>query len=265
MSKICVRCSTVNLDNFTYCKYCGATLPTVEKRQTSVPFRESVVKDAVAEAEGLPNVSDEEYAAYIGKNTRFILPKFRTIKETGRRIYWCLPVLILGLFTGFFGMAAYFFSRKMTKIGIILTLCGLLLTSAELAVNLDADRTLMQGYYGILTEVMENPETFEDAGVLDARLTALFEEYIVSYTPWISYIDRYFARSVLPVMLGAYTTLLYYNSANRRIERLKAASPDGTASAAALKKAGGFSVGMIFIPVAASLLCSAVRVLLLII
>ena len=84
MSKICVRCSTVNLDNFTYCKYCGAALPTVEKRQSSVPFREHIHDEAPEYEGSKPTVSEEEYAAYVGKNTRFILPKFRTLKETGR-------------------------------------------------------------------------------------------------------------------------------------------------------------------------------------
>ena len=265
MSKICVRCSTVNLDNFTYCKYCGAALPTVEKRQSSVPFREHVHDEAPEYEGSKPTVSEEEYAAYVGKNTRFILPKFRTLKETGRRIYWCLPVLLLGLFAGFFGMSAYFFSRKMIKVGLILALCGILLTSAEVALNLETDKSLLQGYFGIIAEAVENPEAFEDVNAAEEKLNLLLEEYLASYNPWVSIVDRYFARSILPVMLGAFTTFLYYNSATRRIERLKAASPDGTASAAALKKAGGYSVGMIFIPVAAALVCSVMRAILLII
>ena len=90
--KICLSCSTENPSHFEYCKHCGAPLPTVDK----------IVKEEYTPVEepDFGELSYKEYKKFIGKNADSILHDFNTLNTT--RFVFCIPVLLLGLFFGFF-------------------------------------------------------------------------------------------------------------------------------------------------------------------
>ena len=257
MSKICLRCSTVNLDNFSFCKYCGAPLPTIE-RKTAIPVPE-------VSADGYNNnISDAEYTAFVGKNADKIVRRFNFFRATERKSSWCFPVLILGVFFGFFGMATYFFFRKMPKIGFVLTLCGVLLVGSELALNLDADRQFLRDYHAVMESAMQNPDILNSLDEVKEQIAPAFEVYFDKYNPAVSLVDRYLVRTVIPVFLSSYASYLYFLTANKRIKELKEKG-QGRVEYTDLTRAGGFSVGMLFIPVAVSLLCTIIRAVLMLI
>lgn len=257
MSKICLRCSTVNLDNFSFCKYCGAPLPTIERKTTVFP--PEVSADGYAN-----NISDAEYTAFVGKNADKIVRRFNFFSATERKTSWCFPVLILGVFFGFFGMATYFFLRKMPKIGLILTLCGVVLVGSELVLNLDADREFLRAYHGVIESVMQNPDIINNLDEVEEQIAPAFKVYLDKYNPAVSLIDRYLVRTVIPVFLSSYASYLYFLTANKRIKELKEKG-HGRVEYTDLTRAGGLSVGMAFIPVAVSLLCSVIRAVLMLI
>lgn len=139
--KICVKCATKNEEHFVYCKYCGAPLPVVDRRApvSDIPDTGS---DGDTVAHG---ISRREYSIYVGKNAGDIVPSFEALQQSGKKASWCTPVFVLGLFFGFYGIAAWFFSRKMIKTGFILTAVGVFLTAADALVNMEMNRTLYNG------------------------------------------------------------------------------------------------------------------------
>lgn len=258
MSKVCLRCQTENKDNFSYCKYCGAPLPMVESS------REVLSPDTVTETEGSAEVvTDLELENFVGAGAKRIMPKFLTIRRSSRKIFFCLPVILLGFFAGCFGMAAYFFSRKMTKVGIILTLCGILIVGGELALNFEAEKQLLNQAFAVYTAAFENIDDPNVIETLEKGFEVAYTEYLENYNPIPGLVDSYVARSILPVFLSFYAAYIYYTTAIARIGSIKEAIPEGEKRQRAIKKAGGFSVGMIFIPIAASLLMFLIRVILL--
>lgn len=263
MSKICLRCQTENNDNFRYCKYCGATLPTVESKRDDIRSHINANGDPV---DGL--VNDLELETFVGVNAKNIMPKFLTIRRGGRKIFLCLPVLLLGFFTGCFGMAAYFFFRKMTKIGVILTLCGILLTAGNFLINLQAEKDFINSVYPAYMTAIEkagDPAALNAAAEeLSAELDTAYAKLLEETNPILYFIDNYLVRSLVPVALGFYTAYLYYKNALEKIGRIKETLPEEE-QPRAIKSAGGISVGLIFIPVAASIFTAFLHALLLLI
>ncbi|MEE0927615.1 MAG: hypothetical protein UIG59_00365 [Acutalibacteraceae bacterium] len=141
--KICVTCSTENENHFTYCKYCGAPLPVIDRAPVIIEGAE-----CSCEADANPiledGISREEYRAYIGKSADRILPVFEKMEETKSRFYFCIPVLVLGLIFGFYGIAAWFFSRRIIKYGWLATLCGVLLTGLNFFFNLPLNTVVIE-------------------------------------------------------------------------------------------------------------------------
>ena len=130
--KICLSCATENPSHFEYCKHCGAPLPIVDK----------IIKEEPVEIEHPPfgEVSYNEYCAFIGNNSCSILRDFRTLDAS--RFVLSLPVLLLGIFFGFYGMSAWFFYRKLKKAGFILLFTGLLLTFTDAFFNATLNKWL---------------------------------------------------------------------------------------------------------------------------
>ena len=120
--KICTSCATNNPSHFEYCKHCGAPLPVVDKAVWQEPVN--------IERPDFGDIPYHEYQRFIGPNSESILNDFSTT-----RFGICLPVLLLGMFGGFFGMSAWFFYRKLKKVGFILLAIALLLVGAEAFIN----------------------------------------------------------------------------------------------------------------------------------
>lgn len=127
--KICVRCSHENREHFTYCKKCGALLPVVDRSFAPPPlFRD--MSDPVLEPDTFQTEFDgadrRDMGTFIGKNSEHYLRKLDRMQSTGVSFSWCVPVFLLGLFFGLFGVSAWFFFRKLNKHGIIFTIAAIL-------------------------------------------------------------------------------------------------------------------------------------------
>lgn len=127
--KICVRCSFENSEHFTYCRKCGALLPVIDRSFAPPPlFRD--MSDPVLDPEtfqyDFEGADRRDMGTFIGKNSEHYLRKLDRMQSTGVKFSWCVPVFILGLFFGPFGVSAWFFFRKLNKHGIIFTVLGVL-------------------------------------------------------------------------------------------------------------------------------------------
>ena len=262
MSKICVKCSTENQDNFSFCKNCGAALPeTVAAHTNNINAQPlSTFEDRALEID-FDGVGYRELETYVGKNAKKIMPKFISLKLFGRRVSLSFPVLILGFLFGFWGMAVYFFSRKVFPVAVALTLCGLVFSGAQIAVKYEADKQFFSVYSALVTEMVENPEGSADE--LEETILNMYENYTASLNTegysLVSFIDLWVVRSMLPVIISGFATYFYYKSAVRRIKKVKETFPE---SESHIQKAGGLSVGLIFIPIAVNFAMSILGVIL---
>ena len=123
MSKICVKCSTENQDNFSFCKNCGAALPeTVAAHTNNINAQPlSTFEDRALEID-FDGVGYRELETYVGKNAKKIMPKFISLKLFGRRVSLSFPVLILGFLFGFWGFTSvmpriYYDMKNLKKQG----------------------------------------------------------------------------------------------------------------------------------------------------
>lgn len=135
--KICITCSTQNEEHFTYCKYCGALLPVVDRQPDQLPPFDS--GDGQADKLG---ISRKEYKDYVGANCDYILNNFEQIEKTERKMSFCPAVFFLGLFFGFYGISAWFMSRRMVKKGFIILLAGIFFTFIDATLNIGLNRQL---------------------------------------------------------------------------------------------------------------------------
>ena len=96
--KICYQCSTENEEHYSFCKYCGAPLPVVDRAETnSVPTPQR--PQATPYDTEYDGVSGKELAIYVGKNADKIMPKFFAMQLTARKTApireIMLPMIIL--------------------------------------------------------------------------------------------------------------------------------------------------------------------------
>ena len=271
MSKICVKCSTENEDNFSFCKYCGASLPIVDRySDQSFSAAPSSFEDRATEID-FDGVTYGELETYIGKNSHKVLPKLINFKLFGRKLNWSFPVLILGFLFGFFGMAVYFFYRKMFPVAIALTLCGVAFTSVNYVLNYNTDKVFFNEYKTLIEDIIENTEKYlgEDAVNPNNALLSILEKREDSGNPLLGNImyfaDLWFVRSALPVFLSGFTNYFYYLSANKRIKKAKLEFGDGPDISQKIDSFGGVSIATLFIPIAVNLVMGIIYTILVII
>ncbi len=268
MSKICVKCSTKNEDNFSFCKYCGAALPEIIAAPTnteSLDTPPSTFKDRALNLD-FDGVTHAELENYVGKNSKRVMPKFIGLKLFGRKTSFSWPVLILGFLFGFYGMAVYFFSRKVFPVALALTLCGVALSAGVLATRYEADSKFFDSYFVVVNDMFANPESYTEGGEqkISDTLSAMYGEYQENIAKSqgyavFSFIDLWLARSLLPVIFSAFAPYLYYKSAVGRIKKVKEKHPENPKK---LARAGGFSVVFVLVPPLVSLFVGFVNLIL---
>ncbi len=114
--KICTECRTVNESEYTYCKNCGAVLPTGEERKAEIPYNSFPHNPYTAEE--IRGIPVDDMVAFVGKNSDKIIPKWTLTELSGRKTSWCWPAFLLTFFFGLFGTAFWFLYRRMYKIGL---------------------------------------------------------------------------------------------------------------------------------------------------
>lgn len=262
--KICVQCKTKNEEHFNFCKYCGAPLPVVdrfdrEENQTHTAY--TYPQPQAASNIDYDGVNEQELALYIGKNSHKIMPKFLAMQLMNKKTSWCFPVFLLGLIFGFFGMAFWFFSRKMIKVGVILAVCGILLTVADSAINAQVNKAVIGD---ILSSCNAAISGDIDRTQLGNNLNLAIEEYEKNYNPVFSLVASYIGATFLPVIMAFYGLGIYKTKAIKDIIKIKQANNQDDLDNLRIRATGGRSDALVIIPVALMLLSGTLSFLFLI-
>lgn len=236
--KICVKCAYENEEHFTYCKYCGALLPVVDRHSSVSPCPTA---DPNPDTGDDAAVSRREYHRYVGKNSDSIVSAFEKMQTSCKKTSFCTPVFFLGIFFGFYGISAWFLSRKMKKTGFALLLLGILLTFADAFLNIGLNRELFNqinlafsGSFSALSNLSYN--------------TLMYSSQIISVSGYVSFICSFIA--------GFFALYFYKNKATQDILRIKQGYTEESPIPLELllKRAGGRQDGMVLIPIIAALL-----------
>ena len=136
MSKICPFCTTVNEDEYVYCKNCGNLLESRENTQDSnvnyTTFRSFENENTLPVIDGVPT---EDIAAFVGVKAPVFLRKFVKSEIVGSKTDWNWPVAVLSFFMGPCGAALWFLYRKMYKTGLLLLILGLPILFGPTVIN----------------------------------------------------------------------------------------------------------------------------------
>lgn len=228
--KICAVCQTENQAHFTYCKYCGAMLPVVEKIKEEPP-------KTPENKRSFGEISYFEYHRYIGSGAEGILADFERL-ETGNRFVFCLPALFLGFFFGFYGLSSWFFYRNLKKYGLILLGLGIFFSLVDALVNFSVNRMFITELFNILS-----PRA--DIALVLSSVAQLINYYLYSFIS-VSNPVGFFAS----IIAAAVCLKIYKKDSERKISNLKAFYNEQSSLPLdiLLKKEGGTSLALSTVP-----------------
>lgn len=229
--KICVGCGVANPEHFTYCKYCGAILPVVDR----IVYEEPSAED---KKYSFGDISYYEYRRYIGSGADNILYDFELI-DRGRKKVFSLPLLFLGLIFGFFGMSAWFFYRNLKKPAFIMLLIALLFTAVDGLLNASLNQMLV----GQISSILGGRGDLQTIAESVGGVLSYYSYSVVNFSSFFSFVASFFVSS--------FALRLYKKHSYSNILRIKETYVDGVSAPLdiLLKKAGGTSLGLAFIPV----------------
>ena len=262
--KICVQCKTKNEEHYSFCKYCGASLPVVDRFDTEENQAHTAYEYAQPERTSnidYGGVTEQELALYVGKNSHKIMPKFFAMQLVNKKTSWCFPVFLLGLVFGFFGMAFWFFSRKMIKVGVILAVCGILLTASDATINAHTNKEFIVDLFSSYeAAVIGNI----DQAQLNNNINLALEEYEKNYNPVFSYANSYIGETILPIIMAFFALGIYKTKAIKDILKIKQANNEDDLDNLRIQDTGGQSIALVIIPVALMILSGVSSLLFLI-
>ncbi|TCL43547.1 RING finger protein [Harryflintia acetispora] len=133
----CPKCGTVNPSDGIFCQICGSRLgegsgphaqnPTQNPDPITLnPF--TTPYGGVSPDEEIDGVSVRDIALYVGENSHYFIPKFKSFSGGGRHSTWNWPAF---LFRGY-----YFLYRKMYGLGVALLLITAAIGLPALLINL---------------------------------------------------------------------------------------------------------------------------------
>ena len=249
--KVCSACGQVNEPQYLFCTNCGNELTdnpqnTGERAEYTPPpqfnmgggynnygFYNTYVDYSQVEPT-INDVDTKKVQEYVGEKGRnYFLQAFITIKRTGRKVFFNWPIVLLGMLVGAPYAASWFYYRKMYKMGLILSLAILLLTTVSTAVNYNTTKNVAQN----VLEAAQN----EEKPVVEALLdTTLNEELKPSSATTISnnIIDAIMYGGMATVAI--YANLLYLKDITRKIK--KSDEKSGTENPTTYKNLGGTSI-----------------------
>ena len=242
---ICSSCGTENEKEYKYCKNCGEEI-IVEKAEQQPHNNDKYTYYQTTEEPNSKNYSNgfimdnisgipsEEIALFIGKKGYDILPKFSKMELSNSKVSWCWPVAILGYLFGPFGVAFWFFYRKMYKSAFVLTLIGAVVTIAT---------TLMTGGINIDFDAIMNALAEGDTGAYSSALQALTpKETILSSVASIIENGVNIASCILCGLFGFY---FYKKHCVEKIIAYREMGTDKRFYKMGLASIGGVSGGMV--------------------
>ena len=252
--KICLKCSTENEGNYTFCKHCGAMLPVVDRRYNYPHTEEEPEGNSQTGQPDINGVSINDMSLYVGKRAYKFVPKFIRMQVSGESASFCAPVFLFGLFFGFFGTSIWFFWRKMPKIGSILLLIGLLLSAADTFLNYSAYSAYMDGLLGLFYDILHNPLKYSDMSAVNGATEAVILEFTEAYNPIFSLINRYVGNLAVPSVMSIFALSLYKDKAVSDIKAIRQSEVSPAENLISQK--GGCSGLLVLIPIFAEVLTS---------
>ena len=163
--KVCINCGQENEPNYLYCVNCGSDLTLSEQNYnqnheyTPPKFNMGGQRNFWSMADysqiepTINDVDTKKIQNYVGDNSyNSFMQAFITIKRTGRKMFLNWPVVLLGILLGAPYAAAWFFYRKMYKIGLIISVAIMVLTMCSVAVNFNTYYKVAQKTYEVLEE-----------------------------------------------------------------------------------------------------------------
>ncbi len=221
--KVCVRCQTENSSDYKYCKFCGAELPCVDRKPLWESAEEYPQDTRSADIPVSDDISIYEMNIFVGKNNYRIVPEFIKMQQNNKKAVWCWPVFLLGMFFGFFGMAAWFFYRKMNKIGLILLTAAVLLQAADTAVNFRAMTELYRDSFSALYSYADAFAADPNGAAewLSGYINELAYVYSANAITFFSFINQNIGGFVLPIIMGLFALYFYKEHSIRKITEIK--------------------------------------------
>ena len=145
---LCPVCKTLNEKDYKFCKNCGAPLSQNYESQTNgaqytpppnfrgygynyYNFNQNATPytDYSAVEPTIDDVDTKKIQAYVGNAKQdYFMQLFITMKRLGRKLFVSWPIAIMGTLLATPFAAAWFFYRKMYRLGTIICLCCLLLS-----------------------------------------------------------------------------------------------------------------------------------------
>ncbi len=239
MEKKCVKCARLSAEHFTYCRYCGATLPVVDRDPRFI-----VEDDAsYSEGEDCTAISPKDYEYYIGPNSDKISEVFDSISDTGSKTSWCTPVFLLGLLFGFYGISAWFFSRKLNRLAFCFLFAGIFLTVTDTVINRQLNAELFSLFGSFFSG---NGSTLRDVYSVATLFSGISEYFYLKFSV-SSFFGTVFSFIASFFALGSYKT-----KADRDILRIKTAhtEEDSLSLGVKLRRAGGRKILRATVPFA---------------
>jgi len=180
--KICPHCGTGNEEEYVFCKNCGAKLDTQNGAYTP-PFTSQqqgnpIFSNFGNSPETIDGVSTEKIAAFIGPEKKnYYIPRFIAMDKTGKRTAWHWPVAILGLLLAPPFLAAWFFYRKMPKIGMLICALMLIITSLFTAITYSDTKATAEEIYKNSTDIAALEQYIEAEETENPTAKSMIIEY----------------------------------------------------------------------------------------
>ncbi len=257
--KICVRCKTENNPDYKYCKTCGAELPCVDKKPVW-QYDGEAQSNAEENFQSSNEISTYEMNVFVGENSNVIVPKLVALGREDKKVSFCLPVLLLGLFLGPVGVAAYFLYRKMIKPAVLILVVAFGVAFVSLMVNFGAIREASVDYRELVSEAVSANGAFSEAE-FERRTSEIVEEAEKNSIVIFDYINNYILRVALPIIMALFADYIYKEHAISKISAIKAEGLPKTEYFLTLHRRGGTSGGAVALGITIYLAAAFVMVL----
>lgn len=247
--KLCPSCGAKNKAVYSYCNECGA--PLTDQNMGATQFssapgqstgftapvyvpQQPVIQPTPAVQPAVPvytqsppadfdGITPADLYAYTGSDNKLYakMQQLYEQKQKGKKL-WCLPLFLLGLFFGSFGMACWHLYHRLYKRATAL-FC---LTAVEWVVGFFISSRMMEGMVKVFHLLNLNVLEYSDASSYEA-ISELYRQ-MFSSVPWYGYAANMLISAVqlaLLIILPFFAYRAYYQTAVRRIRNAHATSP----------------------------------------
>ncbi len=273
--KICPACGAKNKSVYRYCNECGAPLSGGMPTATAGGYASSPVPRFTAQTvantsppadPSFETVSCGDMFLYTGQKPKLYDILRRQQMNPAGKIF-CLPLFLLGIFFGFFGLACWYLYHKLYKQGFATLAAALLISLCAYISTVEIMQPFFNWYGDLLGQFIHSPAFFENMApeqlqqFIFGSLSDLLDNRMSPFSQVCNMIAQFgrltgFALSII-LPFFAYET--YRKTA---ISRIKAAYAKETTPNIA--KVGGCNGGLLAVVIVAYILLSITVTILLV-